>query len=397
MCGECNGAGGRTPISVVVCKNCLYLNYQGRHPEPRQGDAERTRSKLLLSLVSGRQRVLAMRKRSSTREQYRTGIEKLLWFLELVGLRVEYVDHEVLMDYVVWLLVHANYDSSTIRSSLQSVHDLFEYVRRDLGLDKIPNPVRHPLLREFLTTVGANFKKPSQARVSIPLEHAPRLLAVGLSGESRKQRHLRLFYIFLTLGMLRNNAAGQLRVFYEVDILGRVRLLPESDVQALTDATGLYLRAKVDVDKNVTAETERFAYLPECPYLGVNPAVELFSYLRDVRPPSGGYLFAEPHQRGTAFSVKPFKGFGKPLKHAYLRAYPLTDPAFVSRLGSHSGRKSLAQWLWEAGWSKRLIADAGGWFIKREAVDLYFATSPEMILTAIRTLGSAPRRERPSD
>ena len=50
---------------------------------------------------------------------------------------------------------------------------------------------------------------------------------------------------------------------------------------------------------------------------------------------------------------------------------------YLSRIGSHSGRKTLSQLLWEHGFSRQLIADAGGWYIKREAVDLYFRTSAQ--------------------
>ena len=73
-------------------------------------------------------------------------------------------------------------------------------------------------------------------------------------------------------------------------------------------------------------------------------------------------------------------------------AFPSATAEAVKLLGSHSGRKSLAQWLWDAlapsiGQDAfRLIADAGHWHIKREAVDLYFRTHFSAILRAIRQL-----------
>ena len=386
-------------LNMVVCTDChVHEYYRSRHPLETTMGGERTRAKFLASVVRGRQRVLGLRKRASTRQQYQHCIANLAAFMKEHGLRVEWMDHEVLMDYVVWLLAARQLDSTTVRLSVGAVHDFFEYVRNDLGLHHIPNPARHPTLREFSTAVGANYKKPSRARLSVTLAHAKRLLAVGFVGESRKARHARLFYIFLTLGMLRNTAACHLKVVYEVDpTTSLLRLSPESDVQIERSDEGEYLKVRVDVDKNVTAETVRHAYIPANRFLDVNPVHEFSAYLKEIRPPTGGFLFAEPYARNTNFSPKVFKGFGKLLKAAFLKAFPDAEPAFVSRLGSHSGRKSLAQWLWEAGWSKRLIADAGGWFVKREAVDLYFSTSPTMIIKAIKTLGSAPLCERISN
>jgi hypothetical protein len=56
-------------------------------------------------------------------------------------------------------------------------------------------------------------------------------------------------------------------------------------------------------------------------------------------------------------------------------------------LGTHSGRKSLAQWLWDDGHCRRIIADAGGWFLKRDAVDMYFKTARHIILSAVKNVG----------
>ena len=108
-----------------------------------------------------------------------------------------------------------------------------------------------------------------------------------------------------------------------------------------------------------------------------------------MRPPSGGYLFALPKHgvRAEGFSTAVYKGFSGRLKDAYRYTFPMASSAEVDALGSHSGRKSLAQWLWEDGFAKRFIADIGGWFIKHEAVDLYFASSREMILEVLTALG----------
>ena len=64
------------------------------------------------------------------------------------------------------------------------------------------------------------------------------------------------------------------------------------------------------------------------------------------------------------------------------------DDAIHDSLGTHSGRKSLAQWLWDDGHCRRIIADAGGWFLKRDAVDMYFKTARHHILLAVAGIGA---------
>ena len=63
-------------------------------------------------------------------------------------------------------------------------------------------------------------------------------------------------------------------------------------------------------------------------------------------------------------------------------------------MGGQSCRKSLAQWLWDDGWDKRVIADSGGWKLQREAVDIYFKTGRTKLLWAMRHLGRKHRKMR---
>ena len=105
-----------------------------------------------------------------------------------------------------------------------------------------------------------------------------------------------------------------------------------------------------------------------------------------LQPPSGGPLLAFPDKKGPGFAPKPSASFNKHLRDAYQRAFPDVSAEYLSRIGSHSGRKTLAQMLWDHGFSRKLIAEAGGWFLKREAVDLYFRTSALLILRALVAL-----------
>ena len=74
------------------------------------------------------------------------------------------------------------------------------------------------------------------------------------------------------------------------------------------------------------------------------------------------------------------------LREAYRRAFPQVGAEYLKMLGTHSGRKTLAQLLWDHGFSRRLISDAGGWFLKKEAMDLYFRTAAHVILGALASL-----------
>ena len=76
----------------------------------------------------------------------------------------------------------------------------------------------------------------------------------------------------------------------------------------------------------------------------------------------------------------------RPERWWYKRAFPRVTAEYLKYIGTHSGRKTLAQALWDSGFSRRLIADAGGWFLKKEAMDLYFRTARLTILRALSSL-----------
>ena len=197
--------------------------------------------------------------------------------------------------------------------------------------------------------------------------------------------------------MLRQKAATHLIVAYRivVDDVGAqtVEFLADSDIRVVRDADlGDHIEINVDVDKNVNALKRRKAYIPfEVPALDIYPVSFLIWYILKYRPPSGGYLLAAPLSvRKKTFRTTRFTGLANAVKRAFRAVFP-GDPT-VNLVGSHSGRKSLAQWLWNAGHCRRVIADAGGWFMKRDVVDLYFKTAPKKILHAVRYVGmTAPR------
>ena len=99
-------------------------------------------------------------------------------------------------------------------------------------------------------------------------------------------------------------------------------------------------------------------------------------------------MLARPTKKGFAAKAT---NASNDIKRAYKRACGQTGTIFDKdlhdALGTHSGRKSLAQWLWDDGHCRRIIADAGGWFLKRDAVDMYFKTARHIILAAVKNVG----------
>ena len=157
-----------------------------------------------------------------------------------------------------------------------------------------------------------------------------------------------------------------------------------------------YIRLHVRLDKNVALGREVYTYVPDCvPALGVYPVQDLLSYLRRFRPPSGGYLFAAPRASTLGpgpFYSTPYTQLGAAFRAAFLKAFPQRDSrsADASRVASHCGRKSLCQWLWDMSTHSRLIIDMiGHRAVPKDAFNLYFLSSPAIILRTIRDLAPA--------
>jgi hypothetical protein len=336
--------------------------------------------------------LLAATKRDSTRSAYADGRKPIETFSTELGVPLFPAAPIVLMDFVVQSL-SAGLDSSTIKNRLTAVGDLYDYCRVHLRMVGLKNPLRDSQLVAVLRTLGVNYKKAGSGSVALTVTELHALYHRGFLSGTRRARWARLFFMFLNFGMLRHTAVQALNICYVIDN-GSVRTLPESDVQVVHHAQygGTIIQIRVDSDKNMNAlkasqDGGRFAYIPgSLPLLDLEPAHDLLSYLARETPPSGGRLFVYPDKKGRGFAFKKCTTYNTYLKSAYRAAFPDSPPDSVSRLGSHSGRKTLANMLWNAGFARRLIADAGGWFLKREAIDLYFKTAPYMILQAIASL-----------
>ena len=393
LCRLCGGPFSKTaPLEVFSCQFCLanqYNDIRGLAAAPMTTlERERVRA-----LVRGRMYLLGASKRSSTGAAYASGRAKLSEFLTTLALPLLPASPAALMDYTVYGLSTLGLDSSTLKNRLLAVGDVYDYLRINLNMGHIKNPLRDAQLTSLLKTMGINFKKAGGGSLALTAAELHGLYHFGFTNPNRRGRWARLFFIFLNLGMLRHTAVQALVVVYTVEADG-VHFHAGSSVSVYVHPqTGRScIDVLIDSDKNMNAlkaaqDGGRHAYIPGVlDHMNVAAADDLIEYLIRERPPSGGPLFAYPAKKGAGFSAKPCSTFNTYLRDAFKRAFPDASPSRVTNIGSHSGRKTLAQLLWDAGFARRLIADAGGWFLKKEAMDLYFKTAPYVILNAIASL-----------
>ena len=228
-----------------------------------------------------------------------------------------------------------------------------------------------------------------------------RVYADGFDLDTTWGLHNRLALLLLNLGCLRRKAAQHLRVVYSV-VGSTVQFCSTSDIWVDHDQELRqdFIALRILVDKNVReGDDDTRAYIPEhIPSLGVRPVSVLLHYLRRVGPPSGGFLLAAPRQAAlplpgvrlppSAFYSTAYTAFSAAFQRAVRRAIPASSRAGLplSRIGSHSGRKSLAQWLWERYGSSRLVADVGHWRHSGDALNIYFVSSRRVILSCLARL-----------
>jgi len=285
-------------------------------------------------------------------------------------------------------------DSSTVDNYVNGQRAWHDLVREVTGLP-LQNPYRSPRVRRLLKHVKAHFKKDSKAKRPFTLAEAKRMYHGGFRTHTRSGRHHKVLFMFCNLGLLRPNASKQLRCSYRLRADGRVEFATNSQVRVVRPPypAAPFIHVRVggghSSDKNATSAKPGDRFIPAVVHQLELKPVELFeAYLIIERPPSGGLLFAAPLGK-TGFRLTTFSNHGEAFIKGYERSHP--DATDSDTLGAGSARKAAAQWLWSGGWAKRVIADAGGWFCKKSAVDTYFKTDPERILDAIENVGQKTR------
>ena len=362
---------------------------------------EDVRRRVVAGLLSAYAVVMSHVKRASTRTSYARAMAEVERFAENLQIRALPATRDVVIAFAMYELCWRDLDSSSITNMIIALGDYHEHIRQVFQRAyphitiKFTNPINNEEVRNMVDTLSSNYKKKSQARVSVSIVQARAMFDKGFNCAEIRGLHHRLSVMLCLLGMLRQKAATSLIVKYRLvpdDFTGKLQLVFQegSDI-CVTSAPdcGEYIAINVDVDKNVNALKRRQAFIPdEVPALNLRPVQMLREYLLCARPPSGGYLLSAPlGKKAKSFRANRFTAMADVFKKAFSAVFP-ADP-MVKLIGSHSGRKSLSQWLWDDGHCRRIIADAGGWFLKRDAVDLYFKTAPRTILSAVRNIGSS--------
>ena len=299
--------------------------------------------------------------------------------------------------YIIWSvkLRDPSLDASTVRNYCNGISAAHEALRGALKLPALLNPIRTSRVRRMLKVAMNEYKKPSKAKQHWTLAEFKAMLEKGFK-KTRSGRHQRLALWVHALGVVRKSAGGRLTVRYRVrpGPHGRpvVQWHPKSQVQ-VHRGDHAYISVKVTRDKNVSAWKHRETFIPEqIKVLGFSPVAELEEYMVRERPPSGGFLLAAPLGK-SKFRTTPYSNQSNAFKTAYEVAHGLAKKSARSaKYGSQSCRKSMAQWLWDDDWDKRVIADHGGWALQRDAVDIYFKTGRVKMLWAITHLGHVQRK-----
>lgn len=392
MCTECSPLAEQPIIPLQVCIDCELQGSSHRHivHDPSH-TAERR------GLTAAVQHLEHCLLRPSSQAGVIRGVQDFENFAEHMGELGLPADPVVVCLWLVYCITIRQpevLDASTIMSYANACRVWHDLVRNVTGLP-LKNPFRDPRVRRLMKHLKAHFKKESKAKRPFTLMEAKRMYSTGFRTHTRSGRHHLVTFMFSNLGLLRKNASRQLRCTYRVRSNGRVTYPADSQVRVVRPPPPepSYIHVRVggrhSSDKNATAAKPGDRFIPAIVHqLEVHP-VELFeAYLVLERPPSGGLLLAAPLGK-TGFRDTPFTNHGEAFVKAYERSHPEADDSKL--VGSGSARKALAQWLWSGGWAKRVIADAGGWFCKKSAVDLYFKTDPDRILDAIENVGQKTR------
>ena len=349
-------------------------------------------------LLSGAEELRARAIRDSTSKLYHHGIRQFRTFASTRGVLHPLPAAPTLISaYIYYLHNDLAYRPSTIATrtaALQYWHRRQSYQLELAGRPPLPSPRDAAPVVRLMAAIRRSSGRPSKGRRPLLKSEFLAIYARGFDVSRPAGLHRQLALMLLNLGCLRRHAAARIIVRYSVSATGAVTFLPASDVCVFFDdeSRQYYISLRVTCDKNVLPSDEVFAYIPAVvSSLLIRPVALLHDYLRRVRPPSGGFLLAAPRGASfppTSFWPNPYGGFNDAFKSAYCRAIP--DPAArsvpVTQVGSHSGRKSLAQWLWDAHSNLRLIADVGHWRCRGDAMNVYYVSSRATILRCIANL-----------
>ena len=386
LCDKCNPLGELPIIYIQKCVPCEEAGGRDRHII--SSTEHRAQRRALIAVLHHMEHEDM---RPSSRTGARRGIADFEKYAAHVGeesLPADELSILCYMAYSVTVRPPDVLDSSTVANYINALRIWHDLMKAATGLPLV-NPLRSKRVRRIRRHLEKNFKKEAKRKQPWTLQQARRMYTHGFP-DTRAGRHQKLCFLMCNLGLLRKNASRRLRIIYRVRDDGTIHYDPRSSVRVMRPPPPQepFIHVKVKGDKNVTSAKQGDRYIPSyVAALDVLPVELLETYLIRDRPPSGGYLLVAPLGHAQ-WRDTPYGNHGPAFKKGYLRAHPEATDA--DKFGSGSARKALAQWMWGDGWAKRVIADAGGWFSRKSAVDLYFKTEPHRILSAIANLGTDP-------
>jgi hypothetical protein len=230
------------------------------------------------------------------------------------------------------------------------------------------------------------------------------------------------FYCFMgficnLIGMIRRVAAYNLRVSYYIEETPQgpvVHFLPDSEIYIFKSKVLKMdvIVLKHELDKNLNTYKRACTCMPgHIPRLHLDVAGFIRTYLIRLRPPSlhlgtlpprnplwgRGHFADDSLEQDGLLLAKPCWKAGKVenwtyqdlefkrvasedaaqcWKDMFIRAFPeRAIPQVLKRIGSYSGRKTMALWLWAASKNIQLLADAGHWALMcKQAIHAYMYT-----------------------
>ena len=386
-------------------------------------------------MVAHIQRTKSLRLKASSLQQYGVGVRCIERFASTMGLDGLPMTTPGLLLFMDWAVSPngGNLSAVTLKGYLNSVSQWYNHVMHIVNSNlggHLENPVLTASVRGFRSVLIKWFTKPSTAKRPFTWAEVTGILLRGFDEGTPFGLFAKLFFCLCTFGMLRQTAAANLRVSYTIHStpLGPVvEFLEDSEVRIVYDPEDQaeVIRLCHSLDKNLSTARTAVSNLPGyIPGFKLDLTALLRHYLISVHPPSlhegtlpprdpkwgrgylalgpqeqDGLLFAYPKftplrgppvlgTRQLTFSRMPFTGGADLFKHAFARAFPEKASKTILRLlGSHSGRKTLALWLWVQQRDKRLLQDAAHWSVAMEgAIASYYATPWRTIVHAVMAL-----------
>jgi len=115
--------------------------------------------------------------------------------------------------------------------------------------------------------------------------------------------------------------------------------------------------------------------------LGIDIYAAVNDYLLTARPPAGHLFLAAPAvASGVKFNLNPYRPTSglRSRPPCIARVHPELD---VRQYSGGSPRKPMAQWLYNSGVPRHVIADIGGWSLgQRDATDGDHGAQPATVL-----------------